>query len=106
EKNYDKFLSEIVITPESMEEYQRRVGYSVEMVDTGVQNKGLTLYRNTAHFVTGTITTSYLLNLEFHQVKRRLVESGIEAIVKVQPIGNSGFYGLPVAKKKDQGPYR
>ncbi len=98
EKAYDAALNQIVITPERQENYERRMGYAVEVIDTGEQNKGIILnsYPGSLH-----------LNGNF-RLKKRIVEAGIEAIVDTSYSKTEFydfFYGLPVARKKG-GPYR
>lgn len=111
ETHYNEILSRVIITPESLESYQRRMGYTVEVIDTGEMNKGVTFLFNKDLVHTDPHTSE--------QVKKRLVESGIEAVVEANYFMssktivqegwgateiNSYIYGLPVARKKSQGP--
>ena len=104
-KEYENILSQVVITPENLESYQRRVGYAVGVIDTGERNKGVTFKREYSD-------TDYEL-LSSDQLKKLLAETGIEAIVETSYSFYKDnhsfyicefFYGLPVARKKSQGP--
>ncbi len=104
-KYRNNILSQVIITPENLESYQRRVGYAVGVIDTGERNKGVTFKREYSD-------TDYEL-LSSDQLKKLLAETGIEAIVETSYSFYKDnhsfyicefFYGLPVARKKSQGP--
>ena len=100
EKAYDTALEQVIITPESKDSYERRRGYSVEVIDTNDRNKGIIFINSTWH-------KSLSLDGDF-KLKRHLVEARIEAIVEANYSRHEHFdyyYGLPVAKKNG-GPYR
>jgi len=93
-------LAQVVFTPESKDDYEKRVGYAVEVIETSKMNKGVI-------FRMGVDDPYYLLWGDL-ELKRRLVEARIEAIVATNYSYNSAycaptshqFYGLPVAKKR------
>lgn len=97
EKSYDAALERVIFTPESKSEYEKRVGYAVEVIETEKRNKGILFHAELGE---------YCLVGGFG-LKKRLVEAGIEAIVETNYshtiIGfeyRHRFYGLPVAKKE------
>ncbi|MEK6899705.1 MAG: hypothetical protein AABX05_01140 [Nanoarchaeota archaeon] len=98
---YKELIMALIITPESIESYQRRMGYTVEVIDTEEQNKGVIFEKN---------SNGYGLKGSY-ELKKRLVKACIEAIVEANySLANidehtESFYGLPV-RRKDQGPYR
>lgn len=95
--HYDTILSKVIFTPETIEEYQKRVGCVVEVIDTGEREKMIIFSANQFDFVGN------------DKVKKRLVEGGIEAILHANYITYSSYdrawdhlyvSGLPVARKK------
>ena len=101
EKEYDRALSQVRFTPESKESYESRMGYSVEVIETGERNRGVIFQENEPG-------EGFLIGSE--ELKKRLVEGGIEAIVETNFSKTTGYasifyYGLPVARKKG-GAYR
>ncbi len=104
EKAYDLALAQVKFTPESKDEYERRVGYAVEVIDTGDRNIGILFRKEKSE-------ADYSLVSDF-ELKKRLVKAGIEAIVgtNFSHAGNNyywyhNYYGLPVCRKNG-GPYR
>ena len=108
--HYREILSKVIITPESLESYQSRMGYAVEVIETSEIDKGVIFKKD---------GSQYLL-IGDSSLTRRLVEAGIEALVETNitletsVYGGGGlvrtnssqlYYGLPVARKKG-GPYR
>ncbi|GEM_PF-4461135 len=99
ERRYEEILSKVIITPESQDQYERRVGYEVEQIDTGDKNKGV-IFSNAINRTSFTLHDS--LKLEC------LAKGGIEALIQANLTKygyTSYYYGLPVAKKKG-GTYR
>lgn len=111
-KKWSNHLSQVIITPESLESYQRRMGYAVEVIDTRLDDKGVVL-----NVWEGCLNQQQDYISDF--LLEHLIKSGIEAVVEAnyfmssktivqQGWGateiNSYIYGLPVARKKSQGP--
>lgn len=107
QEEYKKILLRVILTPETKEQYESRVGYAVEVIETGERNKGVMVWARDDYLPEG-------------RLWKRLAESGIEAIVQavssryietfvgrhtVQDYERFCYYGLPVAKKNG-GPYR
>src|SRR3989338_8086675 len=67
-----EILNHVIFTPESKSEYELRVGYLVDVIDTGEQDKGVIFEKD---------GSQYELKEGFH-LEKRLIEAGIEAIVK------------------------
>ena len=108
-----EILDQVIFTPESKSEYELRVGYLVEVIDTDEQDKGVIFEKDGGRFKGG------------YHLEKRLAEAGIEAVVEtsisfktiVSIVRGGGpydriktettqfYYGLPVARKKG-GPYR
>lgn len=103
-QQYDSFLAKVVITPENKEEYEKRVGYTVDVINTGNNNIGV-VFRS---YADGNHTLANDLEKNCLKLKKNLIEAGIEAIIEAN-LAFDGyrafFYGLPVARKKG-GPYR
>jgi|SRR3989344_1763213 len=100
EQSYDKFLAKVIITPETQEQYEKRVGHAVELIDVVAltnNNIGVIFSKSS-----GLIKHYYDDPVRF---KKHLVEAGIEAVVNANFTEGNQFYGLPVARKKG-GPYR
>lgn len=101
--DYNVVLSQVVFTPEGKSEYERRVGYEVDVIDTSNRNKGVVFLKQDSYR-----DFEFLGDLK---LKKTLAEAGIEALVNANLsfYGEYGdnfyYYGLPVAKKKG-GPYR
>ncbi len=91
-------MVKIEITPESIEEYEKRKGYKVEPVDMGEQNKGLVF-----ECCGGSYTAPFSSDEEI----KRLIDDGLEALVDANGFQREtdrrytiAYYGLPVRKKK------
>ena len=91
---------EIIFFPGSIEEYQRWAEHSVEIVETGYNDKGLTI--------------AFTSSCKKQETNNYLISdndlNNIEALVNVQrntrhPFTITTYYGLPV-RKKQGGPYR
>lgn len=113
EKEYEEIINQIIFTPECKSEYESRVGYPVEVIDTGDRDKGVLFEKN---------GSTYKFNGDA-DLKRKLAEAGIEAVVETSisfrsKVSGGGYqhthvnteidklyYGLPVTRKKG-GPYR
>lgn len=106
EQKYVAAVSSIAIFPGSVAEYQAfRGGYEVEIIDTGRRDKGIFLVAEQDNF-----------KLHFREkeweLRNHVVDNGIEAIVNAHywyiragetgHLVNSGYYGLPVRKKKER----
>lgn len=91
EQRLDGILRNVPITPESRTDYEKRVGYSVVPIDTGGRDKGVFIFEDGGNF-NSSIT-----------VKKRLVDSGVEALVNAIYCNRTGYaspryYALPVRK--------
>ena len=72
EREYNHLLAKVIITPETQEQYQNRVGYPVELIDIlplTKNNLGVIFYQDR------------LISGGSLQLKKILVEAGIEALV-------------------------
>ena len=99
----EKILDQVIITPESKEQYEKRIGYGVEVIEIpGEVNKGVI-------FEDPQFTPKRYYCRESLETKKRLAEAGIEAIVganlSIDSCRIKFYYGLPV-RKKQGGPYR
>ena len=100
EKELDRRLTKIIITPESKSEYEKRVNYETKAVVFGDGIiKGVSFHK------TCNSNLKCWVSLE---IKKQLVEAGIEAIVdanysmafQTTGIPCENYFGLPVARKK------
>jgi hypothetical protein len=103
ERKYEDILKQVIFTPESLEAYERRVGYAVEVIDTKERDKGVTFAKFDRKYTL--CGNKYL--------EKHLAESGIEALVDTNSSPHRDrdgdfvlyYYGLPV-RRKNGGPYR
>lgn len=97
ETRLNEQLARVRFFPGSQAEYEAHVGYQVRVIDTGRKNMGVKFG--------ATDEKDYECFGDFN-LKKHLVEQGIEAIVNCNySLGGNNFvsyhrmYGLPVAKK-------
>lgn len=96
-------VSRLIIFPGDISEYEKLVGYKVEMINIDSRQKGVTVIEG------GKIGICGIIGKQGHH----LVYEGIEAIVHATIVekinfdmdksiyeGALGYYGLPVRKKK------
>lgn len=105
EKRYIAAVGRITVFPGSVAEYQTFRGYEVEIIDTERKDKGTFLVAERDNF-----------KLHFREKERELrnhlIDQSIEALVNAHywyiragetgQLVNSGYYGLPVRKKKER----
>ncbi|MEK6964061.1 MAG: hypothetical protein AABX70_06525 [Nanoarchaeota archaeon] len=119
-------LTKVYLFPGSIDEYERFRGYkagSVIVLDTASQNKGVRLRTGVpkyaepyAGFWAGVYSPPkeppkllHRINNDDTDLEERLLREGMEAIVNASPVRWEGdlcyaYYGLPVAKKKQEDP--
>ena len=101
QKEINKKLEKVRLFPESKEEYEKFVGYKVEIIDTGNKNLGVSFHQYTIEKV-------YQCDETFKR-KKQLLDNGIEALVNCKKSYDSiscfgggqytpVYYGLPVKK--------
>ena len=98
DKELDKELDKVVITPETKDEYEKRVGHKVKVIEIrGRQDVGVHFYKK---YKEGSLTC-----LEPFDLRKGLVEKNIEAIVNCNYSMSRGpndfydeYWGIPVAR--------
>jgi len=94
-KQIENSLKEICVFPGPKSEFEDFIGYKTSWVDLGGRIKGLAFY--------GKIPPECSLNPFFlykPKFQKKIMDSGIVALVNSSPIDKNLYFGVPVKRKK------